>query len=309
MRIAFAGTPAFAGVALEALIAAGHDVAGVFTQPDRPAGRGRKLSASPVADCADRHGLPCHKPDRFRDEAQALLRQLDVELMVVVAYGLILPAAALVIPPRGCLNIHASLLPRWRGAAPIQRAIEAGDRETGITIMQMDAGLDTGPMLMRGAVPIGDDTTAADLHDRLAVLGGQLIVDTLAGLAQGQLTAVPQPPGATYAAKLDKAEARIDWTAPAAVIARRIRAFNPVPVAWTTQGEDRLRLWLAQPEAGTDHHDAAPGQVLHVADDGIRVQTGDGVLRVTHLQWPGGTPLDSARVAAQGRLQVGARWS
>ena len=309
MRIAFAGTPAFAVVALEALLAAGHDVAGVFTQPDRPAGRGRKLSASPVADCADRHHLLCHKPERFRDEAQILLRQLDVDLMVVVAYGLILPAAALAIPRRGCLNIHASLLPRWRGAAPIQRAIEAGDRETGITIMQMDPGLDTGPMLLRGGVPISDDTTAADLHDRLAVLGGKLVVDTLAGLAQGSLTATPQPPGATYAAKLDKAEARIDWTAPAAVIARRIRAFNPVPVAWTTQGEDRLRLWLAQPEAGTDPHDAAPGQVLHVADDGIRVQTGDGVLRVTRLQWPGGIPQDSAQVAAQGRVQAGARWS
>ena len=307
MRIAFAGTPAFAVTALDALLAAGHEVAGVFTQPDRPAGRGRKLSPSPVAARAAAQGLACYKPDRFREEAQATLQGLRVELMVVVAYGLILPAAALAIPPRGCLNIHASLLPRWRGAAPIQRAIEAGDPETGITIMQMDAGLDTGPMLLREALPINDTTTAATLHDALATLGGRLVVAALDGLAQQRLSPIPQPDGATYAAKLDKAEAQIDWSLPASVIARRIRAFNPAPVAWTTLSGERLRLWDARAEAA--HMTAAPGTVQSIGADGLYVQAGDGVVRVLQAQWPGGTTLNATQLAAQGRLQAGMQLS
>ena len=303
MRIAFAGTPAFAVAALEALLTAGHDVAGVFTQPDRPAGRGRKLTPSPIAQCALAHQLPSFKPERFREAAQAELRALKVEVMVVVAYGLILPQAALTIPARGCLNIHASLLPRWRGAAPIQRAIEAGDHETGITIMQMDAGLDTGPMLLREAVPIGTDTTAASLHDTLAKLGGRLIVDTLRALEADSLSATPQPEGATYAAKLDKAEARVDWHLPAQTIERRIRAFNPAPVAWTEYAGERLRLWDARLAA--HRSDAAPGTVLGLDREGLLVQTGAGTVHITRLQWPGGTPQEAVQLLAQGRLQAG----
>jgi methionyl-tRNA formyltransferase len=289
MRIAFAGTPVFSVSALDALHAAGHDIAAVFTQPDRPAGRGRKLSASPVADRAAQLGLTAHKPERFREAAQQALREAKVEVMVVVAYGLILPQAALDIPAQGCLNIHASLLPRWRGAAPIQRAIEAGDAETGITIMQMDAGLDTGPMCLIRPLPIDDTTTGASLHDALADLGGTAICEALAALASGTLSRTPQPTdGATYAAKLSKDEARVDFHQPAAQLARRIRAFNPVPVCWAMSGDERIRLWDASAESSV--HGAAPGTVLSVDVRGLRIATGDGALCVRRWQWPGGTP-------------------
>jgi methionyl-tRNA formyltransferase len=304
MRLAFAGTPEFAVAALDALHGAGHEIAGVFTQPDRPAGRGRKLSASPVARRAGALGLPVHKPERFREAAQQSLRELGVELMVVVAYGLILPQAALDIPRHGCLNIHASLLPRWRGAAPIQRAIEAGDSETGITIMQMDAGLDTGPMLLSERTRITEQTTAAQLHDVLATLGGRLIVEALAGLQAGRLQPRPQPDGATYAAKLSKDEARIDWTRPAAELARRIRAFNPVPVCWCEAGGERLRAWNACARSGGSG--AAPGQILACDRDGVHVACGEGQLCLTELQWPGARPQAAAQ-AAQGRLRPGDR--
>ncbi|HEY0973275.1 MAG TPA: methionyl-tRNA formyltransferase [Solimonas sp.] len=309
MRLVFAGTPEFSVAALEALHAAGHEIVGVYTQPDRPAGRGRKLSPSPVAERAVELNLPIFKPEKLRgnDAALAELRALAPELMVVVAYGLILPQAVLDIPTRGCLNIHASLLPRWRGAAPIQRAIEAGDTETGITIMQMDAGLDTGPMLLTAPTPIGETTTAAALHDALATQGATLIVDALARLARNELPATPQPAaGATYAAKLSKEEARIDWSQSAAAIARRIRAFNPVPVAWSDLGGERLRLWQAA--ALAEAADAPAGQIVAAGSDGIDVATGDGRVRLLQLQWPGGKPL-SAADAARGRVLTGSRFT
>lgn len=301
MRLAFAGTPAFSVSALNALHTAGHDIAAVFTQPDRPAGRGRKLSPSPVAERAAQLGLPLFKPERFRDEAQAALRAADVEVMVVVAYGLILPQAALDIPKQGCLNIHASLLPRWRGAAPIQRAIEAGDAETGITIMQMDAGLDTGPMCLRLSTPIDERTTGATLHDALAVQGAEAICAALDTLARGELPRIPQPAdGATYAAKLSKDDARLDFNEPAERLARRIRAFNPVPVCWAYSGEERLRLWDASAESSI--HDAPPGTVLSADTRGLRIATGAGALCVHAWQWPGGKPLAAPQ---QSRLPAG----
>jgi methionyl-tRNA formyltransferase len=309
MKLVFAGTPEFSVRALDALHAAGHDVVGVYTQPDRPAGRGQKLTPSPVAARAVELGLPVFKPEKLRGNEAALaeLRALAPDIMVVVAYGLILPQAVLDIPARGCLNIHASLLPRWRGAAPIQRAIEAGDTETGTTIMQMDAGLDTGPMLLRESLPISGTTTAAELHDALAAQGARLIVEALARLQRDELPATPQPgEGATYAAKLSKDEARVDWTQPAAVIARRIRAFNPMPVAWSELGGERLRLWQATAIAGAP--DAPPGSVVAAGIDGIDVAAGAGVVRLLQLQWPGGKPLSAAE-ASRGRSLSGQRFA
>ncbi len=305
MRIAFAGTPDFAVTALDALHVAGHEIAGVWTQPDRPAGRGQKLTPSPVAQRASAMGLPLHKPEKLRTpEQQEPLRQLAPELMVVVAYGLILPQAVLDIPSRGCLNIHASLLPRWRGAAPIQRAIEAGDRQTGVTIMRMDAGLDTGPMLLEESLPITALTTAQELHDQLAAMGGRLIVEALARLQRGELPDRPQPAeGATYAKKLDKAEARIDWRLPAVDIARRIHAFNPAPGAWSELGGERLRLMRATVEA-SDSSKATPGSILAAGREGIAVATGSDTLWLQQLQWPGGKP-QTAQQAAQNRNLVG----
>lgn len=295
MKLIFAGTPEFAVPALDALHAAGHDIAAVLTQPDRPAGRGLKLQASPVAHRAEALGLPVHKFLKLDADARAVLADLAPELMVVVAYGLILPQAALDLPRLGCVNIHASLLPRWRGAAPIARAIEAGDAATGITIMQMDAGLDTGPMLLTEALPITTTATAAQLHDALAALGGRLIVDAVARLGAGTLPATSQPAeGVTYAKKLSKDEARIDWTRPAEELARRVRAFNPAPIAWTELDGERLRFWNAY--ALLASADAAPGTVLASDGDGLRIATGAGVLVVTELQKAGGRNLPAAVV-------------
>ncbi len=305
MRLVFAGTPDFAVAALDALHAAGHEIVGVYTQPDRPSGRGQKLSPSPVALRAAELGLPIFKPEKLRGEAVDELRALAPDVMVVVAYGLLLPQAVLDIPRHGCLNIHASLLPRWRGAAPIQRAIEAGDTQTGVTIMRMDAGLDTGPMLLEEAIAITADTTAASLHDELQALGSRLIVEAVAGLERSGLQERTQPvDGATYARKLSKEEARIDWTRPAEEIARRIRAFNPVPVAWSELGGERLRLWLARAEAGSGE----PGTIVAADAQGIAVAAGEGIVRLQQLQWPGGKAMDAA-TAARGRKLEGERFT
>jgi methionyl-tRNA formyltransferase len=299
MKLVFAGTPDFAVPALDALHAAGHEILGVFTQPDRPAGRGQKLTASPVAQRAVALNLPVHKPLKLDADAQATLRALAPDVMIVVAYGLILPQVVLDIPRHGCINIHASLLPRWRGAAPIARAIEAGDTETGITIMRMDAGLDTGPMLLREAVPITVDTTAAQLHDTLAALGGRLVVQVLQRLASGELAEQPQPAnGATYAKKLTKDEARLDWSRPASELALRIRAFNPAPVCWSELDGERIRFWNARVLSLPTQ--APPGTVIDAGagalPGALMIATVDGVLAVTWLQRPGGRVLDAATV-------------
>ena len=294
MRLVFAGTPEFAVPALDALHRAGHDIVGVFTQPDRPAGRGRKLQAAPVALRAEALGLSVHKPLKLHAEAQAVLRELAPEVMVVVAYGLLLPQAVLDIPLHGCINIHASLLPRWRGAAPIARAVEAGDSETGITIMRMDAGLDTGPMLLVERLPLTAAMTAAQLHDALAPLGGRLIVEALTRLQLGELPQQAQPAdGMTYAKKLSKEEARIDWSRPAGELARRVRAFNPAPVAWSELDSERIRFWNARAEPGAVA--AVPGTVLAVDATGLYIACGEGRLLVTELQRPGGKALDAAQ--------------
>jgi len=306
LRVAFAGTPEFAAVALEAILAAGHTVPLVLTQPDRPAGRGMKLQASPVKQLAQQHGLPVAQPHSLRldgkypDEAAAArdaLLAAQPDVMVVAAYGLILPQWTLDLPRLGCLNIHASLLPRWRGAAPIHRAIEAGDTETGITIMQMDAGLDTGDMLLIGAEPIRADDTTAVLHDRLAALGGRLIVDALA--QAGTLVRTPQPAeGVNYAHKIEKAEAAIDWSQSAAVIERRVRAFDPFPgctfVLPTEKGPEVVKLWRASvvPASGS------PGEVLHAQGETLVVACGEQALALHTLQRPGGK-----RVAVREFLQ------
>jgi methionyl-tRNA formyltransferase len=298
MKLVFAGTPEFSVAALDALHAAGHEILAVYTQPDRPAGRGQKLTPSAVAQRAQALGLDCQKPLKLEADAQAYLRALAPEIMVVVAYGLLLPQAVLDIPDRGCLNIHASLLPRWRGAAPIARAIEAGDRETGITIMQMEAGLDTGPMLLKSAVPIDVKITAASLHDALALLGAELIVEALAKIAIGELPATSQPAdGATYARKLSKDEARLDWSQSAETLARKVRAFNPAPVAWSALQNDRgdierVRFWNAEVRA--QHSGLAPGSVIESSGDALLIATGAGVLAVTQLQRPGGRVLAAA---------------
>ncbi len=294
MRLAFAGTPEFARVALQALHAAGHELVLVLTQPDRPAGRGLKLQASPVKQFAQAHGLPLAQPrslrldGKFPDDAQAArdaLLQAAPSLMVVAAYGLILPPWALTLPPLGCLNIHGSLLPRWRGAAPIQRAIEAGDAATGITIMQMDAGLDTGDMLLRQATPIAADDTSATLHDRLADLGAGLIVQAVELAGQGALRPQRQPEAdVSYAYKIDKAEAAIDWSAPAEVLERRIRAFDPFPGCSTALGGQALKVWRACAVAGQGR----PGQVLQADGEQLVVACGTGALQLLELQLPGG---------------------
>lgn len=306
MRIAFAGTPEFSVAALDALHAAGHQIVGVFTQPDRPAGRGQKLTSSPVAQRAEALHLPTFKPVKMNAEAQGDLRMLRAELMVVVAYGLILPAAALGIPRHGCFNIHASLLPRWRGAAPIQRAILAGDTETGITIMRMDAGLDTGPMLLKESLPITGETTAADLHDALAAMGARLIVQAVAQLAGDELRELAQPAeGATYAKKISKDEARLDWALSADDLARRVRGYNPVPMAWAELGHARVRIHRAIAELADSGAEA--GTVIAADERGICVACGAGVLNIQTLQWAGGRPIDAAE-AVRGKNLVGQRF-
>ncbi|OGB37114.1 MAG: methionyl-tRNA formyltransferase [Burkholderiales bacterium RIFCSPLOWO2_02_FULL_66_35] len=306
MKIIFAGTPEFARVALERLLAAGFEIPLVLSQPDRPAGRGMKLQASPVKQCALAHGLAVAQPrslrldGKFPDEAaaaRAAIRAANADAMVVAAYGLILPQWVLDAPRLGCFNIHASLLPRWRGAAPIHRAIEAGDQHTGVTIMQMDAGLDTGDMLLVERLPIAADDSTGSLHDRLAELGGRLMVEALEMAACGGLRPVPQPAdGVTYAHKIEKAEAAIDWTLPATVIARRVRAFNPFPGASTALTGEAIKAWAAHVETdtGADAGAAVSGQVLAVGPQGIRVMTGDGVLVLDELQRAGGKRLPAA---------------
>ncbi len=298
MRLVFAGTPEFAAQALAGLLAAGHELALVLTQPDRPAGRGLQLQPSPVKLLAQAHGIALSQPRSLRLDgkyaadaaaAQQLLSAAAPELMVVAAYGLILPAWALALPPRGCLNIHASLLPRWRGAAPIQRAIEAGDDQTGITLMQMDAGLDTGAVLAVAALPIAPDDTAASLLARLSVRGAQLTVDSL---ARGLPAGLPQPgDGIRYAHKIDKAEALIDWHAPAAQIERRLRAFDPFPGAHFVLGGQAIKLWRA---SVVDAPAGLPGQVLHADAAGCSVACGQGALALLSLQRPGGRRQDVA---------------
>ncbi|NMF97085.1 methionyl-tRNA formyltransferase [Aromatoleum toluolicum] len=285
LRVAFAGTPEFAAAALEAILAAGFAVPLVLTQPDRPAGRGMKLTASPVKQVALAHGIAVDQPEKLRTEEQrAALAACAPDILVVAAYGLLLPPAVLELPRLGCINIHASLLPRWRGAAPIHRAIEAGDAETGITIMQMDEGLDTGAMLMKRALAIGPDDTTATLHDRLAALGAEMVVEALRALPQGTLHAEPQPEaGVTYAAKIGKAEAAIDWRRPAVAIGRAVRAFNPFPGAVGTLRDVAVKIWRAEPVAGA----GAPGTVLSADESGVVVACGEGALRLVELQKPG----------------------
>ena len=296
LRIVFAGTPEFAVPPLEALHAAGHEIAAVYTQPDRPAGRGLTLSASPVKQRALALGLPVEQPATLKaDAAVQRLRDCAPDLMVVVAYGLILPQGVLDVPRLGCWNIHASLLPRWRGAAPIQRAILAGDARTGITIMQMDAGLDTGPMLLVREVPIASGETAGKLHDRLSRVGAEAIVAAVQEWQAGRLTALPQPgDGATYAGKLRKEEARIDWSRPAVAIERQVRAFNPWPVAETAWDGRQLRVWEAESERPATPVDAPPGTVLEAASGRIVVATGDGALRLQRVQVAGRRAVSAA---------------
>ncbi|MGD8566746.1 MAG: methionyl-tRNA formyltransferase [Gammaproteobacteria bacterium] len=294
LNLIFAGTPEFAAVSLKALVDSPHRIAAVYTQPDRPAGRGRKLKPGPVKQLAMEHQLTVMQPDSLKDpQTQQQLAEFDADLMIVAAYGLLLPKAVLAIPRLGCVNVHASLLPRWRGAAPIQRAILAGDRETGITIMQMDEGLDTGDMLLKHTTPIENTDTAQTLHDRLAVMGAEALLQAVHLIVNGTMEREPQNDAlATYAEKIQKAEARIDWRQSAYDIHRKVRAFNPWPVAQGVMAERTIRIWQAQVIPGQG--EAAPGTVLAESRDGIDVMTGDGILRITRLQLPGGKPLAAA---------------
>lgn len=314
MKIIFAGTPEFAAIALKTLHDAGHEIPLVLTQPDRPAGRGLQMHASPVKQFAMAHQIPVAQPVSLRldgkyadiaREAHRLLQATPHDVMVVAAYGLILPVSVLTIPPLGCLNIHGSLLPRWRGAAPIHRAIEAGDNETGITIMQMDQGLDTGSMLLTEKLVIGSDDTTGTLHDKMANLGGKMIVEALHRLEKDSLRSTPQPEqGVTYAAKVSKEEAALDFSLPADVLARKIRAFNPFPVSFASFAGVTLKLWQAQVVATDDAH--APGTIIgadpHV---GVIVACGNGALRITELQKPGGKRLPVAEFLKAFPMQGG----
>ena len=291
LNIIFAGTPEFAAVSLEALFQSPHSICAVYTQPDRPAGRGRKLKPSPVKQLALQHDIPVLQPQSLKDlDAQQQLASFNADLMVVVAYGLLLPPAVLQTPRLGCINVHASILPRWRGAAPIQRSILAGDKETGVTIMQMDVGLDTGDMLLKSSTVISQNDTAQTLHDRLAGVGAKALIDTLGLIVEDKLVPEKQDNDqACYAEKLQKSEALIDWQQSAEQIHRQIRAFNPWPVAQTIVDENTLRIWNA--EVIQDASKQTPGTVIGESRSGIVVATGDGVLQVTQLQLPGGKPL------------------
>lgn len=289
MRIVFAGTPEFAAEHLKALLDSPYEIVAVYTQPDRPAGRGQKLMPSAVKALAVAHGIPVLQPQTLRNaEAQAELAALQPDLMVVVAYGLILPQAVLDIPRLRCINSHASLLPRWRGAAPIQRAVEAGDTESGVTVMRMEAGLDTGPMLLKVATPISAEDTGGSLHDRLAQMGPPAVVQAIAGLADGSLQGEVQNDAlATYAHKLNKDEARLDWRRPAVELERLIRAFNPWPVCHSTLDGESVKVLAANVAAGKGE----PGEILSASKDGLVVACGDQALSLTRLQLPGGKAL------------------
>lgn len=298
MKIVFAGTPEFAVPPLEMLLASQHDVCAVYTQPDRPAGRGRKLTPSPVKQLAEQHGIPVFQPPTLKQPAdQDQLRQIAPDLLVVVAYGLILPKAVLEIPRLGCVNIHGSLLPRWRGAAPIQRAVLAGDETTGITIMFVEPRLDAGPMLHKKSCVIGPLETAGDLHDRLSQLGAEALAETLPAIESGTVNPEIQDESlVNYAAKLEKEEAPLDWSKPAIELERQVRAFNPWPVAETEYRGQKLRIWLAQ--ALDEATSAQPGTVLN-RDKTLDVATGHGVLRLLEVQLPGGK-----RISAQDFLNA-----
>ncbi|HTS90866.1 MAG TPA: methionyl-tRNA formyltransferase [Stellaceae bacterium] len=296
------GTPDFAVPILEALRAAGHEIAAVYTQPPRPAGRGHQPQPSPVARAAAAAGIPVRTPAKLDAAEVEAFRALVLDAAVVAAYGLILPPTVLGAPRLGCINVHASLLPRWRGAAPIQRALLAGDSETGVTIMQMDAGLDTGPMLLKEAVPIGPKATAQELHDRLAALGASLVVRALAGLAAGTLAAVQQPAeGVTYAKKLAREEGRLDWRKTAAELERAVRALNPAPGVWLEHGGERIKVLAAEIVAAAS---GAPGTVLDAA---LTVACGSGALRLTRLQRPGRAPMEADALLRGFAIPAGTR--
>ncbi|WP_417701812.1 methionyl-tRNA formyltransferase [Pseudomonas sp.] len=304
LRIVFAGTPEFAAEHLKALLASPHEIVAVYTQPDRPAGRGQKLMPSPVKQLALEQGIAVYQPASLRnEEAQAELAALKPDLMVVVAYGLILPQVVLDTPRLGCINSHASLLPRWRGAAPIQRAVQAGDLESGVTVMQMEAGLDTGPMLLKVSTPISASDTGGSLHDRLAQLGPQAVLQAIDGLAAGTLKGEVQDDAlANYAHKLNKDEARIDFSRPAVELERLVRAFHPWPICHTTLGGDALKVHAAEIGEGK----GSPGTILAADKNGLTVACGDGALRLTRLQLPGGKPLAFADLYNSRREQFAA---
>lgn len=291
LSIVFAGTPEFAASSLRALAESSHHLCLVLTQPDRPKGRGRKVAASPVKTLATELGVPVAQPEKLRDTAiQEQLRGLEPDLMVVAAYGLLLPPQVLAIPRLGCINVHASLLPKWRGAAPIAHAILAGDITTGVSIMRMDEGLDTGPVYRTAEIPVGEADTARSLHDKLAELGARVLIEVVDELETGKPEAIPQPEtGASYAPRINKVDAALDWTRPGAELSRKVRAFNPWPVAETRLGDRQLRIWEADFTAGDVS--ASPGTVIKAGSDGVEVATVDGVLRVKRLQLPGRKPL------------------
>jgi len=313
LKIAFAGTPEFAAVALDALIQSPHDVVAVLTQPDRPAGRGRKLTASAVKERALAADIPVLQPVTLRDpEAFRTVAAVEADVWVVAAYGLILPANVLALPRLGCLNIHGSLLPRWRGAAPIHRAVLAGDEQTGVCIMQMDEGLDTGDMLLSKSIDIGVNDTVSQLHDRLASLGAEALLEALPLHCAGKLEVIAQPEeGVSYAEKLSKAEAKLDFQDSSEILHRKVRAFNPWPVAEGTLCEQRVRIWQSRlvSEKISDEHIGVPsGTVIEICSDAIRVKTGDGCLDLMKLQWPGKKTQD-AFAFAQSRSLLGERFS